>query len=56
MNVICLEEEAFFTLLEKTIETLSGGRAMQDPKWIDDQEAMDIVEKKSKQRMRNNYM
>lgn len=48
MNVICLEEEAFYALLEKTIERLSGGRGVEELKWIDDQEAMDMLKIKSK--------
>lgn len=48
MNVICLEEEAFFKLLEKTIERLSVNHTPSLKKWIDDEEAMALLNIKSK--------
>ena len=56
MKVICLEEEAFFKLVELTIERLSGDNAQETNKWIGDKEAMQILNIKSKttlQRLRD---
>ena len=48
MNVICLEEEAFFKLVELTIERLQPNQQRGDDKWIGDEEAMDLLRIKSK--------
>ncbi|MEM8938594.1 MAG: helix-turn-helix domain-containing protein [Bacteroidota bacterium] len=57
MQVICLEEEAFYTLLEKSIEYLEAKREGTPRKWIGEAEAvvmLDGVSKSTLQRMRNN--
>jgi hypothetical protein len=57
MQVICLEEEAFYTLLEKSIEHLESKRQGTSRKWIGEEEAVDMlngVSKSTLQRMRNN--
>lgn len=57
MQVICLEEEAFYTLLDKSIEYLESKRDNAPRKWIGEDEAvsmLDGVSKSTLQRMRNN--
>lgn len=57
MQVICLEEEAFYTLLDKSIEYLENKRGNKPRKWIGENEAvsmLDGVSKSTLQRMRNN--
>lgn len=57
MQVICLEEEAFYTLLDKSIEYLESKRQNAPRKWIGESEAvsmLDGVSKSTLQRMRNN--
>lgn len=56
MQVICLEEEAFYTLLDKSIEYLENKRDNAPRKWIGESEAvsmLDGVSKSTLQRMRN---
>lgn len=48
MNVICLEEEAFFQLVEQTISRLQGNGLSQEDKWIGDEEVMRLLRIKSK--------
>ena len=40
MEVICLEEEAFFALVERVVDRLESGRSSPPDKWIDPKEAM----------------
>ncbi|MFS4455418.1 helix-turn-helix domain-containing protein [Maribacter sp. 2304DJ31-5] len=57
MQVIRLEEEAFYTLLEKSIEYLESKRQDAPRKWIGETEAvamLDGVSKSTLQRLRNN--
>lgn len=57
MQVICLEEEAFYTLLEKSIEYLESKRKGTSRKWIGEDEAVEMlsgISKSTLQRMRNN--
>lgn len=57
MQVICLEEEAFYTLLDKSIEYLESKRENSTRKWIGEADAvamLDGVSKSTLQRMRNN--
>ncbi len=56
MQVICLEEEAFFELVERVLERLNLNN--QEPqKWVDQTEAMKLLNIKSQttlQEYRNN--
>ena len=57
MQVICLEEEAFFTLLDKSIEYLESKRGGAPLKWIGEEQAVAMlngISKSTLQRMRNN--
>lgn len=47
MQVICLEEEAFYALLEQVVERLRDKHSEKD-KWISDEEAMQLLRIKSK--------
>jgi hypothetical protein len=47
LNIICLESEAFYTLVEKVLDRIEASRKEQ-PKWIDDDEAMAIMNVRSK--------
>lgn len=56
MEVICLEEEAFFELIDRVVERLSGV-SQEAPKWVNQNEAMRLLNIKSPttlQEYRNN--
>ncbi len=48
MNVICLQDEAFFELLETVVERLRNKDTGQAAEWINSEEAMHILNIKSK--------
>ena len=48
LNVICLEEEAFYALLEEAIERLKNDKGIEPDQWISDEEAMQLLRIKSK--------
>ncbi|WP_268123961.1 helix-turn-helix domain-containing protein [Roseivirga pacifica] len=43
MNVICLEEQAFYELIEQVVERLSSNHNKPPEKWIDGEEAMRML-------------
>lgn len=43
LDVICLESEAFYALLEDVVERLGGSQAKQPERWISDEEAMQML-------------
>jgi len=47
MQVVCLQEEAFYTLFDKVIEHVESKRKDKPSKWIDGEEAMGILNIKS---------
>ena len=47
MQVICVQEEAFYALFEKVIEHIESKRQDRTEKWIDGEEAMSILKIKS---------
>tara|TARA_R110000796_G_scaffold159169_3_gene275840 strand:+ start:100020 stop:100286 length:267 start_codon:yes stop_codon:yes gene_type:complete len=56
MEVICLEEEAFFELIDRVVDRLSG-ISQEAPKWVNQDEAMTLLNIKSPttlQEYRNN--
>ncbi len=56
MEVICLEEEAFFELIDRVVERISG-ISNEPKKWVDQTEAMNLLNIKSPttlQEYRNN--
>ena len=56
MEVICLENEAFYTLIEEVVLRLKEKNNVQEDKWISGEEAMQKMRIKSKttlQRLRD---
>jgi len=43
MNVICLDEPAFYELIEQVVERLSDKQNTPKDKWIDGEEAMRML-------------
>ena len=58
MEVICLEEKAFYELVETVVERLTGySNSEDDWKWVSDEKAMQLLNIKSKttlQELRDN--
>ncbi len=48
MQVICLEEEAFYALVEQVFARLKDLHGPKDDTWISDEEAMHLLRIKSK--------
>ncbi len=56
MEVICLQEPAFFALVERVVQHIKEKEGIKEDKWISPQEAMDMLRIKSKttlQRLRD---
>ncbi|WP_394972547.1 helix-turn-helix domain-containing protein [uncultured Croceitalea sp.] len=51
MSVICIEEEAYFDLLDRTIAYVEKKLGDRPKKWIDEAEAMSLLNIKSKTTM-----
>jgi len=47
LQIICLESQAFYALVEEVISRLENN-THKDPKWIDDEETMQLLKIKSK--------
>lgn len=48
MEVICLEDAAFYTLLEEVVDRLKAVHNQKEDRWISDIEAMHLLNIKSK--------
>lgn len=48
MQVICLEEEAFYSLVEQVVARLQEKHSDDKGKWISDEQAMQLLNIKSK--------
>ncbi len=48
MEVICLEEKAFYALVEQVVSRLQESHSEQKEKWISDEQAMTLLNIKSK--------
>ncbi|MEP1032621.1 helix-turn-helix domain-containing protein [Ekhidna sp.] len=48
MEVICMQEDAFYALVEKVVERVDGSRKAETSKWLDGEEAMKYLRIKSK--------
>ena len=47
MEVICLEEDAFYELVESVVERLTGFSNNEDQwKWVSDEKAMQLLQKR----------
>lgn len=55
MNVICLEDEAFYSLVENVVKRLKAAHDVQGDKWVGREEAMRLlgVKKSKLQAMRD---
>lgn len=51
MEVICLEDAALYSLVERVIERLKDKQKDADDKWINDEQAMTLLNVKSKTTM-----
>ena len=47
MKVVCLQEEAFYALFDKVVEHIEEMRKDIYPKWIDGEEALQLLKIKS---------
>jgi len=48
MEVICLEDEAFYLLIEKVVSRIKEKEGIKEDKWLSTDEAMDMLKIKSK--------
>lgn len=48
MQVICLEETAFYSLVEKVVDQLKDKFSIKQDKWVSGEEAMTLMRIKSK--------
>ena len=48
MEVICLEEKAFYALIEKVVSRIEGQRAPAQDRWVSGPEAMRLLRISSK--------
>jgi len=48
MQVICLEEDAFYALVEQVVSRLKKEHGKEKAKWVDDEQAMQLLNIKSK--------
>ena len=48
MQVICLEEAAFYSLIDEVVERLKAQHGQELPKWVSTEEAMGLLKIKSK--------
>jgi len=48
MQVICLEETAFYALIEQVVSRLKESKDQKDDKWISGKDAMELLKIKSK--------
>lgn len=56
MNVICLQDEAFYALIDEVVARIKGKQNIQQDQWISAEEAMRMLRISSKttlQKMRN---
>lgn len=56
MEVICLQEDAFYALVEQVYERMKALHGQPIEKWIEDEEAMQLLKIKSRttlQKLRN---
>ena len=51
MNVICLHDKAFYALLDEVVERIKEKEGIKEDKWISGDEAMELLNVKSKSTM-----
>ena len=47
MEIICLESDALYDLIEKVVDRLEADRKLPPPRWVDKEEAMELLGIKS---------
>ena len=50
-DIICLESEAFYALVEEVVNRLKEKNGVEHDKWVDDEEAMKLLHVSSKTTM-----
>ncbi|MFT3793638.1 helix-turn-helix domain-containing protein [Flavobacterium sp.] len=53
MEVICLQEAAFYALVEEVYARLKKENGLKEDKWVSDEEAMRLLNIKSKTTLQN---
>jgi ribosomal protein S19E (S16A) len=53
MEVICLEDEAFYQLIEEVVDRLKEKHKVTHDKWVSPERAMEILNIKSKTTLQN---
>jgi len=53
MEVICLQTEAFYELIDAVVQRLADKNKVQPDKWLDTDEAMNVLKIKSKSTLQN---
>jgi len=53
MQVICLEEDAFYNLVDEVVERLKEKHQIQNDKWMSTERAMALLNIKSKTTLQN---
>lgn len=53
MKVICLEDEALYSLIDEVVERLKEKHKIQHDKWVSPERAMEILNIKSKTTLQN---
>lgn len=53
MEVICIEDEAFYKLISKVVEQLKIIHPVSEAKWVNTEEAMHLLNIKSKTSLQN---
>ncbi len=48
MEVICLQDEAFFTMIERVVERLKDKQSLKNDQWLSGEEAMNLLKITSK--------
>lgn len=53
MNVICLEDEAFYSLIEEVVDRIKEKHNIIQDKWVSTERAMELLNIKSKTTLQN---
>ena len=53
MQVICLEEDAFYTLIEEVVSRIKENNNIATDKWVSPERAMELLNVKSKTTLQN---
>jgi len=53
MEVICLQDEAFYALIEEVVDRIKGSQTSQDEIWVTPERAMELLNVKAKSTMQN---